>query len=74
VSKSPRRVEKETGVALATLKIHYEKAMPDPSRTELRSLEGAYGSPRIVPVGETIGHKSEIHERDRRPRNARRRT
>jgi len=30
----PRWVEKQTGVALATLKVHYEKSMPDPARTE----------------------------------------
>jgi len=40
----PRCVEKQTGVALARLKAHYEKAMPDRPRRELRRLEGLRGS------------------------------
>lgn len=47
--RDPRWVEKQTGVALATLKVHYEKSMPDPSRAELRRLEGAFGNPELCP-------------------------
>jgi hypothetical protein len=41
--RDPRWVEEQTGVALATLKTHYEKWMPDPARDELRRLERAFG-------------------------------
>lgn len=43
--RDPRWVEQQTGVALATPKVHYEKWMPDPSRTELRRLEVGLGNP-----------------------------
>jgi len=42
--RDPRWVEKQTGVALATLRTHYKKWMPDPARDELRRLERAFGS------------------------------
>jgi integrase len=51
----PRWVEKQTGVALATLKAHYEKSMPDPSRTQLRRLEGAFGSAELCPPERPAG-------------------
>jgi hypothetical protein len=47
--RDPRWVEKRTGVALATLKVHYEKWMPDPSGAELRRLEGAFAKPELCP-------------------------
>jgi len=40
----PRWVEKQTGVALATLKTHYERWMPDPARDELQQLGRAFGA------------------------------
>jgi hypothetical protein len=66
----PQWVEKQTGVALSTLKIHYEKSMPDPSRSELRRLEGAFGSPELCPPERPAGTKpkfvSEIAGREMR--------
>src|SRR5262245_41341720 len=50
-----RWVEKQTGVALATLKVHYAQSMPDPARTELRRLEGAFGGPDLCPPELTAG-------------------
>src|SRR5262245_10957755 len=49
--RDPRRVEKQTGVALATLKTHYEKWMPDPARDELRQLGRAFGAGDVGPRG-----------------------
>jgi len=42
--RHPRSVEKQTGVALSTLKTHYEKWMPDPARDELHRLGRAFGA------------------------------
>ena len=51
----PRWVEKQTGVALATLKVHYEKSMPDPARTELRRLEAGFGTSELCPSDDLAG-------------------
>jgi integrase len=53
--RDPRWVEKQTGVALATLKVHYEKWMPDPSRAELRRLEVELGNPELCPPDDLVG-------------------
>ena len=42
--RDPRWVEKQTGVALSTLKTHYEKWMPDPARDELHQVGRAFGA------------------------------
>lgn len=53
--RDPRWVEKQTGVGLATLKVHYEKWMPDPSRTELRRLEAGLGNSELCPPEDLAG-------------------
>jgi len=42
--RDPRWVEKQTGVALTTLRTHYKKWMPDPARDQFRRLERVFGS------------------------------
>ena len=45
--RDPRWLEKQTGVALSTLKTHYEKWMPDAARDELHQLGRAFGGADI---------------------------
>src|SRR5262245_44802194 len=46
-ARDPRWVEKQTGLALATLETHYEKWMPDPARDELHQLGRAFGTVNV---------------------------
>jgi hypothetical protein len=55
--RDPRWVEKQTGVALSTLKTHYEKWMPDPARDELHQLGRAFGA---VDVGRVHGRVQDV--------------
>lgn len=64
--RDPLWVEKQTGVAYATLKKHYARWMPDSARAELRRLEAVFTAPEadVDPEDADLDPRGEKSEGD----------